>query len=188
MRQETMDELIEIVDNGAEGYSVEDVTEEYIDKNGNIKKLNRNVNGYRNDGVYFLQSDDFELYLAFTQYSNLRFHIFAQELTNRDDLTLGNQAGKALGEFHRDDIEENNQRYLTLGYKKYVPYGRDGKNEVRKKTFIDCYTDEYEELHVYLPVNDNFLDELFKYAKCRYKADYLIESDFSLSKKKLIVI
>ena len=187
MRQETMDELIEIVERGARAYSSENVTECYKNEDGSIERLNRNVNGYPNYGVYFLKSNDFVLYIAFTEYTNLRFHIFSQEIISLDDLTLGQPAGKALGEFHRDDIEENNQKYLTLRFEKYVPFGKDGRNQARRELFIDCYATEYQDLHVYLPVNDDFLNELFKYAKCRYKADYLIENDFSLVDGSLII-
>lgn len=120
------------------------------------------VNGYPNYGIYVVQQNHFkDLCLVFTEYptNGPRMHIF--ETTNHN--VNQRQIENSLGEFH-DDATKNNYLYL-----KYKPSKRDGRNEERKKKFIYCYG----RLEVYLPVDDNFIEKLFDYAKCRHHAHYL---------------
>ncbi len=127
-----------------------------------IRLIHTHVNDHPNHGIFNIKrrEDSYSLFVVLTIYepddpAMYRMHVFSGDRK------------EALGEFHNIVGNDN------LSLPKYVPRKRDGRNDERREIFEEAYGS----LSVEIPVQaDKFLDELFRYAENRSRADNLIEA------------
>lgn len=164
------------------GYKVNDIANQHSNDDGSIKNIPHFSSQNPAYGVFSVideQERSFknnQLYLVFSEYAvgEKRMHIYSEPHNEEETSWRG------LGEFYQEE-KKNGINCLKMGSDKYAPRVHDSHNEERKEIFRSCYTNEYQpsderdrNLFVYIPINENFLDEVFEYAECRFKATYLI--------------